>query len=417
MGGNIAPFSLSFFLAMLLSAPTAVYLHLPFCRQRCFYCDFPIAVVGHGAPLALSGWILEYVEAVYAEIQAWRAFPVRPLTSIFFGGGTPSLLPLAGLARLLQALEQVFGWTAEVEISLEIDPGTFTLAQLRAYQDLGVNRFSLGVQAFQDPLLEKIGRHHRRADIDQALGWMHQAGLNNWSLDLISGLPAQSLEDWQESLDCALGADPSHLSCYDLVIEPNTAFAKQLKPGSLALPGDELTAQMYRLAQQTLTEAGYGHYEISNYAQPGQDCRHNQVYWHNQSYYGFGLGATSYIQGRRFPRPRTRLAYYHWLQQWQAQSCPIPGERVSPPEHLLETLMLGLRLAQGISLPPLSRTQQQALFQSLRPHQRRGWLVLQDAQAQPCQSPEGLYHLQLQDPEGFLFSNRVLTDIFDCLTL
>jgi oxygen-independent coproporphyrinogen-3 oxidase len=359
---------------------------------------------------------LEYVEAVCAEIQAWRSFPVQPLTSIFFGGGTPSLLPVPGMARLLSSLQQVFGWSPDIEISLEIDPGTFTLPQLRAYQDLGVNRFSLGVQAWQDPLLERIGRHHRRADIDQALTWIHQTGVKNWSLDLISGLPEQRIEDWQTSLHLTITAAPSHLSCYDLVIEPNTAFGKQLQPGTGPLPTDELTAQMYRLAQQTLTQAGYRHYEISNYARPGWECRHNQVYWQNQSYYGFGLGATSYIQGHRFQRPRTRSAYYAWLQQWQGQSCPIPGETVSATEQLLETLMLGLRLAKGVTLPALTTEQQQALFQTLGSHQQRGWISLQDAQGRPCSDPKALYHLQLQDPEGFLFSNTVLTDIFDCLT-
>ncbi len=391
----------------------AAYVHIPFCRQRCFYCDFPIAVVGHGTSLDLDGWIGDYVEAVCSEIRIFATQDSKPLSSIFFGGGTPSLLPVQGLARLLSCLDQTFGITLDAEISMEIDPGTFTLSQLHSYQALGLNRFSLGVQAFQDNLLSRCGRLHRRRDIDQAITWIAQAEIKNWSLDLISGLPEQTLEDWQESLKMAITAAPAHLSCYDLVLEPTTAFGKQWQPGEAPLPEDITTATMYRQAQKLLTQAGYDHYEISNYAKLGHQCRHNRVYWQNQSYYGFGLGATSYLAGKRFGRPRTRGDYYQWVKEFQHTAPMIPGTEVDDLEKVLETLMVGLRLAEGVRVPNLTPDQRRGLFNVLEPYQERGWLDLLTNSANRCETVDSLTRVRLSDPEGFLFSNTILTDIFE----
>ncbi len=173
---------------------------------------------------------------------------------------------------------------------MEIDPGTFALEQVQGYKTAGVNRVSLGVQAFQSELLEVCGRSHTVADVHKAVELVHRAGFQNFSLDLISGLPHQTLEHWQASLEQAIALSPTHLSCYDLTIEPGTPFNRQYSPGSSPLPSDETTAEMYRMAQRLLTAAGYDHYEISNYAKPGYQCRHNRVYWENRSFYGFGMG-------------------------------------------------------------------------------------------------------------------------------
>lgn len=293
--------------------PTSAYLHIPFCRRRCYYCDFPISVVG-GATGETSGMIEQYVEALCQEIQT-VTIDTEPLKTIFFGGGTPSLLSVSQLERILAALNAQFGITDDCEISMEIDPGTFDLRQLQGYQKQGVNRISLGVQAFQDELLRTCGRSHSVVDVYSAVELVHQAGISNFSLDLISGLPHQTLAQWQYSLEAAVKIAPNHISCYDLIVEPVTAFGKQYQPGEKPLPTDENAAQMYRLAQQILTKSGYEHYEISNYAQPDYQCRHNRVYWENRSYYGFGMGAASYVKGYRFTRPRTRREYYQWLKQ------------------------------------------------------------------------------------------------------
>jgi oxygen-independent coproporphyrinogen-3 oxidase len=400
---------------------TAAYIHIPFCRQRCFYCDFPVTVVGQKT-LSLSGWIGDYVAAICQEIQAYAPSDL-PLQTIFFGGGTPSLLPIAGLAQILQTLRTQWGIGATAEISIEIDPGTFDAEQLRAYQNLGINRFSLGIQAFQDSLLATCGRHHRLTDIEQGLTAIAQVGINNWSLDLISGLPTQTSTDWQHSLTQAIAARPNHMSCYDLVLEPQTVFDKREQRGQLALPPDDLSANFYRQAQQQLTAAGFDHYEISNYAQGGDRCRHNQIYWRNQSYYGFGMGATSYLQGQRFSRPRTRDHYYQWLKNWLTEGAPCPGETVFPTEQLLESLMLGLRLTAGVTwaqLPPVTVEQKCQILDCLEPFRQQQWVQIWDQynnqlSVKAC-DPNTVNGFCLQDPEGLLYSNQILSTLFATLT-
>ncbi|MBJ7898549.1 MAG: coproporphyrinogen III oxidase [Cyanobacteria bacterium RI_101] len=397
------------------SLPRAAYIHLPFCRQRCFYCDFPIVAVGPRQDLGASRLVQDYEAALIQEIQT--ATGSAPLTSVFFGGGTPSLFPLDALERLLVRLEKLFGFGADLEISLEIDPGTFDLPQLRRYQDLGINRLSLGVQAFQDYHLTALGRHHRRRDIDEAINLLRQVGFENWSLDLISGLPGQTLEDWRQSLTEALAAGPSHLSGYDLAVEPGTVFGKRFQPEAAPLPPQELTAQMYSLAHETLTQGGFDHYEISNYARPGRQCRHNLVYWRNQAYYGFGLGAASYLDGARVSRPRTRAEYYAWVQ-----SLPqAPEPPLSRREQLLETLMLGLRLREGVALKPLlkdlSPKEERAFWRCLEPYLQEGYGEIFDMEEHgPELKPgDGGQRLRLTAPEGFLRSNRILADLFAVL--
>jgi putative oxygen-independent coproporphyrinogen III oxidase len=270
------------------SVPTSAYVHIPFCRRRCFYCDFPIAVVGDRASGERSPRITAYLEALGSEI---RLTPSRglPLQTVFFGGGTPSLLSSQQLGQILKALDQQFGIAEAAEISMEIDPGTFDLAQLQGYQEIGINRFSFGVQAFESELLRLCGRAHTVEDIANSMQMIQQAQVKNFSIDLISGLPTQSIEQWEKGLAAAIAHQPTHISTYDLTIESGTVFGKRYRPGDRPLPSDETTAEMYRLAHRILTDAGYQHYEVSNYAKPGFQCRHNRVYWENRSFYGFGM--------------------------------------------------------------------------------------------------------------------------------
>ena len=387
----------------------AAYIHLPFCRRRCFYCDFPVVVVGNHANLRDLAGVQHYVEALCQEIQITPS-QGQSLKTLFFGGGTPSLLPIAALETILHQLDQKFGIDSNAEISLEIDPGTFTREQLSDYQRLGVNRLSLGVQAFQDELLQSCGRSHCLADIYLAVNWLQAMGWQNWSLDLISGLPHQTLAQWQYSLETAIALAPHHISCYDLVLEPVTAFGKRFQPGETPLPTDENAAQMYRQASILLQKAGYEHYEISNYAQKDLQCRHNRVYWENQSYYGFGMGAASYTNGIRFTRPRTRQSYYHWLQKYQQQGGQLFDSPLDLTEQLLETLMLGLRLAEGIPLERLKKFGKDPLekvLKTLAPYHANGW-VRQPTECSPL--------IALTDPEGLLFSNTVLTALFEAFS-
>jgi putative oxygen-independent coproporphyrinogen III oxidase len=381
-------------------SPTAAYIHIPFCRRRCYYCDFPVFVVGDRHNGATSGNIQLYVEQLGREIATQTNYQ-QPLETIFFGGGTPSLLTVEQLGQILELLSTKFGIASGAEISMEIDPGTFDLAQIQGYLQAGVNRVSIGVQAFQDNLLTVCGRSHTVADIYAAVELLHQGGVQNWSLDLISGLPQQTLADWENSLKCAIDLNPHHISCYDLIVEAQTPFAKQYQPGDTPLPSDEHTAQMYRIAQQKLTAAGYEHYEISNYAKPDYQCRHNLTYWHNLPYYAFGMGAASNLEERRFTRPRKTQEYYQWVSDgcnWQE------AVNTSAEDRFLETLMLGLRLSRGVSLRSIESEfgidKVTSLLKCLERYQKSGWVENFDG------------YLRLSDPEGLLFSNVVLTEIF-----
>jgi len=460
-----------------VTLPTAAYIHIPFCRRRCYYCDFPISVVGDVPPMSRqqaqqnphdsqsidassalstslksgqsiaakasqprvmdghgSGAIAPYLDQLTQEVNVTRAAlgEILPLTTVFLGGGTPSLLSVAQLRRVLDALQQQFGIQPTAELSIEMDPGTFSLQQIQGYANLGINRVSLGIQAFQPHILEACGRTHTPHDIVQAVDWVRQSGISNFSLDLISGLPHQSMEQWNESLERAIALEPTHISVYDLTIEPMTAFGRWYQPGAQPLPTDDETAEMYRLAQARLTQAGYEHYEISNYAKPGFQCRHNQVYWRNQPYYGFGLGATSYVNHVRYSRPRTQADYRQWVQDLVQRGGILDTESASPEDSFLDTLMVGLRLAEGIRLESLAqqfgdRTVHQ-LLKLLQPYQKKRWVEVVRTSTIEKNTPDEIScdrtlddavklqfrdcSLKLTDPEGFLFSNVVLSHIF-----
>ena len=382
--------------------PSSAYVHIPFCRRRCFYCDFPVFVVGNNSRGENSGTIGEYVEVLCQEIRIAPTYS-QPLETIFFGGGTPSLLSTAQLQSILTTLEQRFGIASGVEISMEIDPGTFDFVHIAGYRSLGVNRVSLGVQAFQEELLKTAGRSHSLVDIFTAIELIHKVEIPEFSLDLISGLPYQSLAQWQDSLIQAVAATPTHISIYDLTIEPGTAFNRYYKPGDHPLPTDETTVKMYQMGQKTLTDHGYEHYEISNYAKPGHQCQHNRVYWQNRPYYGFGMGAASYIQGKRFTRPRKTQEYYQWLKNGAVIDCEITPQA----DVLLETLMLGLRLAEGISLNSLATNfgnhQVERIQSCLQPYFAQGWVKIVGDR------------LRFSDPDGFIFSNVMLAKLFEKL--
>jgi oxygen-independent coproporphyrinogen-3 oxidase len=388
---------------------------------------------GHG-----SAVINPYVDRLCEEISVAPVAP-HPLQTVFFGGGTPSLLSVTQLKTILDALRHRFAIAPTAECSMEMDPGTFTQEQIDGYVALGVNRVSLGVQAFQAHLLEGCGRTHTPDDIDRAIAMLHQAGVTNYSIDLISGLPHQTLDDWQQSLERAIALSPPHISVYDLTIEVGTAFGRWYEPGDAPLPSDELTASMYRLTQQRLTSAGYEHYEISNYAKPGFACRHNQVYWHNQPYYGFGLGATSYVFGQRVSRPRTRAEYAQWVAGLVATNGVMNDPAVTPTDALLDTLMLGFRLAEGVDLEALRHQfgdrPIDALVDCLTPYIQNGWVeTVPSSLSSPSMdlSPPPLSpatgdmpadaaqrsgeRIRLTDPEGFLFSNVVLSTVFSTLS-
>jgi putative oxygen-independent coproporphyrinogen III oxidase len=384
-------------------APKAAYVHIPFCQQKCHYCDFPV-VVDHKPD---SRHRSKYLEMLRWEIKLTPSRQ-QPLTSVFFGGGTPSLLTPAELGQILQALREQFGLAEDIEISLEADPGTPGIHYLEDYRKLGVNRLSLGVQSFIPELLQVSGRTHTVEDIETAIHRIQACGWENWSLDLIQGLPGQTLEQWEFSLQKAVEARPKHISVYDLTLEPKTRFYRDYPADSPVLPGEELTAKMYCLAHEFLEKHGYRHYEISNYAQPGYQCRHNLTYWHNQPYYGFGLGATSYFDQVRFERPKQLRAYYRWVEEQAIfGTIEMLDYPLSAKEQLIESLMLGLRLREGIHLTQLLKpfpagvktVVENLIVGQLRRFEAEGWVGHKRNQ------------WFLIPPQGFLMSNVVLTNL------
>ncbi|MEM9948020.1 MAG: radical SAM family heme chaperone HemW [Cyanobacteria bacterium P01_D01_bin.36] len=394
----------------------SAYVHIPFCRRRCFYCDFAISVVGDRKRGDTSPTMARYIDTLIREIQATpiAGDSPQPLATVFFGGGTPSLLAPEQVEQVLSALNQRFGIAPSAEISMEMDPATFELAHAQGYRSAGINRVSLGAQAFQDEVLAAAGRFHRREDIVKAVETLRIAGFENISLDLISGLPHQTMAHWRESLREAIALSPTHLSIYDLVVEPQTAFARYFTPGEAPLPSDRTTADMYNIAQQTLVPLGYEHYEICNFAQPGYAAQHNLTYWRCESNYGFGMGATSYLNHQRIDRPRTQKAYRVWVDDLIHNDGKTDDPRLPETEQVMETIMMGLRLAPGISLRSLERiygaSGLRALERAIAPHIQNNWVIVD-----PPTSLSANSQIRLSDPTGFLMSNVVITDAFNAL--
>ena len=373
--------------------PQAAYLHIPFCRQRCHYCDFATG-------LGTADLIETYVQTLCQEIQQ-TPMGDRPLETIFFGGGTPSLLTMEQLQRILGVLRERVGWTETAEISLEANPGTMTRERLAGYRVAGINRISLGVQAFQPELLAICGRLHGVTEVYEAIEDLHQVGLENFNLDLIFGLPHQTLEHWQQSLEAVLGIRPQHVSLYDLTVEAGTRFGRLYRPGDQPLPTEAETVTMYRMAIAALTGAGYDHYEISNFALPGSACRHNRIYWENHSYYGLGMGAVGYVQGRRLHQPQRLHDYFQQIRAGQSPS----GSIETQAERWMDTVMLRLRLREGLDLESLRLEFTEAWVDQalalLQPYRQAGWVDWEQGQ------------LKLIPPEGWLHSNTILATLFE----
>lgn len=302
-----------------------VYLHIPYCKTLCPYCDFVKDRSRTGVPEP-------FVDALCEEIGDTRGAP--EIGSVFFGGGTPSLLSPVQLHRILRALRSAFTWR-DVELTLEANPDDLTADLLKAWRDVGVNRVSLGVQSFDPRVLRYLGRRHDADGARKGCSLLAEH-FENWSLDLIFGAPP--LEPWQDTLDEAVALNPPHLSAYGLTYEPGTPFEKRVAEAV----DDETSLGLYRVLEETLTAAGYGHYEISNFARPGWEARHNLVYWHNGAYAGFGTGAFSFRDGIRARNHSTNDAYLR-----------APGEkeealRLTEEEVRVETLIQYFRLREGL---------------------------------------------------------------------
>jgi len=318
-----------------------LYVHIPFCSSRCSYCDFATGL--YQRELAER-----YVRGLINEIKRSQ-YTGEVVDTIYFGGGTPSLLAPAQLERILASLYERFKVATDSEITLEINPGSATPERLRAFRSLGVNRASFGAQTFDDAELAKLGRSHNSADTLRTFAHLRDAGFANVSFDLIAGLPGQTLEGWERNIKQALELAPEHLSFYLLEVHSGTPLAEHIRRGIQPQPDDDLAGVMYEWMLEQAEAAGYEHYEISNLCRPGFHSRHNVKYWTAAPYYGFGCSSHSYDgETRRWSNQRDVLKYVELVES--GESPVIEEQRLGPADVRAEAVFLGMRLMQGVDL-------------------------------------------------------------------
>lgn len=339
-------------LAVDPTTPFSAYLHVPFCRVRCGYCDFNT----YTATELRGARQEDYASTLTAEVGLARevltaAGGIRPLHTVFFGGGTPTLLPAGDLARMLGETVATFGIVDGAEVTVEANPDTVTAEVADDLARAGVTRFSIGMQSAVPHVLAALDRTHRPENVRTAVGAARGAGLDV-SVDLIYGAPGESLADWEASLDAALALEPDHISAYALIIEDGTKLARQIRRGEVPEPDDDLQADMYELADERLAAAGYGWYEVSNWARGEEHrSRHNLAYWRGSDWWGFGPGAHSHVAGLRWWNVKHPAAY---AQRLAAGESPAAGrERPDEQARVLEQVLLRSRLSEGIALDDL----------------------------------------------------------------
>jgi len=396
--------------ALAPGVPLGVYVHFPFCGVHCPYCDFAVEVreqIPHDA----------YADAVVAEIGARRAWfaGAGALQSIYFGGGTPGLWRADALARVIDAACAAFDASdpsarAALEITVEANPGEVDEPHLAALARAGVNRLSLGAQAFDDRLLRAIGRNHDAAAIPVAVAAARAAGIDNLSLDLMFGLPGQELDDWRRSVDAALALAPEHVSAYALTIERGTPFGALDRAGKLPRAGDDAVAAMFQAGRQALAAAGLAHYEVSSYARPGRRARHNGLYWQaaGATYLGAGASASSFRPladggGWRWANPRATATYLRAARAGGGSPAPVHVERRSSGDLENEAVWLGLRTVDGVDRAAHRRRYGRDVLDGreagVAACLQAGWLVVSDA----C--------VRLAD-SGWLFADEVATRLW-----
>ncbi|MGE0494421.1 MAG: radical SAM family heme chaperone HemW [Vulcanimicrobiota bacterium] len=328
-----------------VGAGLALYLHFPYCRSRCTYCDFN----AHAAPETPEPQA-RYIAALLTDIANQ---PDHAIETIFLGGGTPSLNRAQDLVAVLEACRRQFRLSPQAEVTMEANPGTVDEAKLAAVRAAGINRLSLGVQSFEPHLLKLLNRIHDVGEVEEAVAAARRVGFDNLSLDLIYGLPQQTVAGWEHTLTKAIECQPEHLSVYQLTVEPSTRLEAQIANGELSLPEEEVMLAMDALTQTRLATAGYRRYEISNWSRPGRDCRHNLIYWRDEQYLGLGCGAVSYLDGWR--SKRIMHPHYYCAAIESGRNPLSEGERLGTEKALKDTVMLGLRTLEGLPLERLRR--------------------------------------------------------------
>ena len=354
-----------------------IYLHIPFCVRKCEYCDFLSFA-------AEKSRYRDYGKALEAEAEnCLLPSGSYEVSTVFFGGGTPSLFPGEEIGRILETLRRRFDFRPEAEISLEANPGTVTGDKLGLYRQAGINRISFGCQSTENEELRRLGRIHSYEDFLESWQLAGEAGLTNRNIDLKSGLPGQTLASWERSLRQVAALEPEHISAYSLIVEEGTPFYE--KQGALNLPGEEEERQMYEITHEILEQYGFCQYEISNYARPGYACRHNLGYWRGKEYLGLGLGASSLLGHSRYQNTRDFRLYLE--KSADTGAIRRETETLELRDRQAEYMILGLRLTQGVSREEFRRRFGQDLDQVYGPvvdryvkmgllEEREGWIRL-----------------------------------------
>ncbi len=334
-----------------VDGPFGVYVHVPFCSVRCGYCDFNTYTtdeLGEGATrAAYADTAIAEIELAASTLGAHGELP--EVETVFVGGGTPTQLPSGDLVGMLRALEETFGLANDVEVTTEANPDSVTPASLAELRDGGFTRISFGVQSVVPHVLATLDRTHDPGRVPEAVRWAREAGFDQISVDLIYGTPGESMDDWRASLDHAIGLGPDHVSAYALIVEPGTALARRVARGEISAPDDDSMADKYLMADDALTSAGFGWYELSNWARDdAARCRHNLLYWHSADWWGVGPGAHSHIGGVRWWNVKHPAAY---AQRLAAGESPMHDHEVlDPSASVMERVMLEARLREGLPL-------------------------------------------------------------------
>ena len=317
--------------------PTSAYVHIPFCTQICYYCDFSKVFIKNQP-------VDSYLEHL---LQEFHSYDIRKLRTLYIGGGTPTALSASQLEVLLDGLTKNLDLSMLEELTIEANPGDLDADKIAVLQNSAVNRVSLGVQTFDDKMLKKIGRSHTEKDIYENIDRLKLAGFDNISIDLIYALPGQTMEQVKENVAKAIGLDIPHMSLYSLTLENHTVFMNRMRRGKLPLPKEELEAEMFEYIIAELEKAGFEHYEISNFSKTGFESRHNLMYWDNDEYYGIGAGASGYVDGVRY---KNHGPIRHYLKAVEEGSARINEEHLSQREQMEEEMFLGLRKKSGVSI-------------------------------------------------------------------
>ena len=317
--------------------PTSAYVHIPFCTQICYYCDFSKVFIKNQP-------VDSYLEHL---LQEFHSYDIQKLRTLYIGGGTPTALSASQLEVLLEGLTKNLDLSVLEELTIEANPGELDADKIAILQNSAVNRVSLGVQTFDDKMLKKIGRSHTEKDIYENIDRLKLAGFDNISIDLIYALPGQTMDQVKDNVAKAIALDIPHMSLYSLILENHTVFMNRMRRGKLPLPKEELEAEMFEYIIAELERAGFEHYEISNFSKSGFESRHNLMYWDNAEYYGIGAGASGYVDGVRY---KNHGPIRHYLKAVEEGSARINEEHLSQREQMEEEMFLGLRKKSGVSM-------------------------------------------------------------------